>query len=260
MPSQAPQKPPQKSIAVSFEKEHLYTLIAALDTFSRLQSGQIGMALDIAYADRNLSHEERDDLEKKIRSVVFPSDPVKEYDGHGGYTDQYRNYYAEDGSLQEESPEWKAMKHRPRLNHPHSSFGVGASEMKAGTIAFEIRKVLEEYLHYERYNGRRNITDVSGDGMSYSYSGVKPPKVLDWSPTATFKIPKKYHKDIKALMEDQAWPDLWDFVDRVFAKAPLPKGESSQILQQGETWVVEVKKPHLETHRKTPTHESTAPV
>jgi len=261
MPSQPPQKSPQKSIAVSFEKEHLYTLIAALDTYSRLRSGQVGMALDIAYGDRNLSYEERDDLEKKIRSVVFPSDPIKEYDGHGGYTDQYHNSYDKNGNLLLESPEWKMVKDRPRLSHPHSSYGVGSPEMKGGTIAFEIRKVLEEYLHYERNNGRRNPMDVSGDGMPFSFSGVKPPKLLDWSTTASFKIPKKYHKHIEAWIEKKAWPDLWDLIDRVFVKNPLPRGESSQILKQGEDWVVEVKKPCIppQTHPKQ-SHESPTPV
>jgi hypothetical protein len=243
--SSRPKKSEQTPVTIAFEEAHLYTLIAALDTYSRLQSGQIGMALDIVYADRDLSYEEREDLERRVRAVAFPKDPALTYDGHGGYTDQYHNSYGEDGALQEESPEWKAAKNRPKLNHPNSSFGVGCPEMKGGTIAFEIRKVLEEFLHYKRYEGRRNPMDVSGDGMPFSYSGIKPPQILNWSPTATFKIPKRYHKKVDALIEKKAWPDLWNLVERAFSKNPLPRGESSQILRQGEGWVVEVKKPTI---------------
>lgn len=69
-------KQPSKRIRVEFEKEHLNVIVAAVRVYSRLRSGQIGMALDEAYYDRNLSWDEREYLEARVRHIAFPKNYI----------------------------------------------------------------------------------------------------------------------------------------------------------------------------------------
>lgn len=235
-----------KKIEIQFNEEHLYVLINALETYSRLQSGQIGIAFDTVFFDRNLSWDERNYLEKAIRYITFPANPRREYDGHGGFYDQYGNEYNEGGNIISESEEWKRLKNRPHLDHPNSYFGVGCKEMQNGTIAFEIKKVIEQYLHYKRNNGYRSVMDVSGDGMKFSYSGIPSPKVADFDPSLTFQIPKKYQKTIDDLFLKKDWKNLWDYVENtIFKRKPLPKGSKTKIEKnKKENWQVVVEEPY----------------
>jgi len=74
-------------VQIEFDEEHLGVLVAALETYSRLQSGQIKMALDTVYADRDISYDEGEYLENAVRYIAFPSNPKREYDGHGSFYD-----------------------------------------------------------------------------------------------------------------------------------------------------------------------------
>ena len=57
---------------VSFTDKHLEVLVSALETFYRLKSGQIGIALDIAY-DFKMSYDDKQEVEKQIRTFLdFP--------------------------------------------------------------------------------------------------------------------------------------------------------------------------------------------
>jgi hypothetical protein len=234
-----------EKIQIEFEEEHLHVLIVALETYSRLQSGQISYAMDTVYADRDLSYDERQYLENVIRYIAFPSNPRREYDGHGGFYDQYNNEYDEGGNIINESDEWKRLKNRPHLDHPNSSFGVGCKETKHGTMAFEIRKVIDQYFHYKRNNGYRKICDVSGDGMKWSYSGVPAPKVVGFEPSLSFNIPKKYHKKVTNLFDSQKYEEMWKYIDTVvFKNKPLPKGSCSKFSKKGDDWCIIVEEPY----------------
>lgn len=232
-------------VQIEFDEEHLSVLVAALETYSRLQSGQIKMALDTVYADRDISYEDGQYLENAVRYIAFPSNPKKEYDGHGGFYDQYDNEYDESGNIVEESESWKKKKNFPHLDHANSSFGVGCPEMKSGTIAFEIKKVITQYLHYKRNDGYRNIMNVDGDGIINSYSGVPAPKVVGFHPQKEFVIPKRYQEKAESLFQDKKYNELWKVVDKVFIKNPLPKGKSSRIVKnESGSWCVVVEEPY----------------
>lgn len=236
-----------KKIQIEFESEHLPILINALETYARLQSGQVGVAMDTVYADRNLSWDEKNHIEGTIRYIAFPANPRKEYDGHGSFYDQYQNEYDENGNIIDESKEWGNKKNRPHLDHPNSSFGVGCKEMKTGTIAWEIKKVIDQYLHYERNDGYRKISDVSGDGIICSYSGVPKPVVIGFEPKKEFLIPKKYQEKVEALFQEKKYDDLWKVVDKAFTKKPLPKGNRSTVKKntQNDKWYVSVEEPYM---------------
>lgn len=243
-------KKQNKKIQIEFESEHLPVLINALETYSRLQSGQVSMAMDTVYVDRNLSWDEREHIEGTVRYMAFPANPRREYDGHGGFYDQYNNQYDENGNIVEESEEWKSKKNRPHLDHPNSSFGVGCPEMKNGTIAWEIKKAIEEFLHYERNGGYRDM-GVDGDGVM-NISGVPNAKILNqvfyggstyWKPQKEFKIPQRFQQEMGILLKDKRFDDAWKIVDKSFKNKPLPKGSAIRIVEKSDTYYVVVEKP-----------------
>lgn len=234
-------------VQIEFEEEHLPVLISALETYSRLQSGQVGIALDCVYGDRNFSYQEREHIQNVIRYYAFPQSVKREYDvAHEEYYDQYGNTYSNEGKVVEESECWKRFKNRPHLDHSNSSYGVGCEEMKSGTIAFEIKKVIDQYLHYKRNNGYRRASDVSGDGMKHSYSGVPAPTVLNFKPELKFKIPKRYQKKVDKMFVDDKWVELWDVIENIFKDNPLPRGNKSKLQNIDNEWHVIVEEPYAQ--------------
>ena len=237
-----------KRIQVEFERQHLLVLISALETYSRLQSGQIKMAMDEVYWDKGLTYEEGQYLENAVRSIAFPPNAKREYDGHGGFYDQYGNEYDESGEIVKESEDWKNKKIRPHLDHPNSSFGVGCKEMIRGTIAWEIKKAIEEFLHYERNDGYRDM-GVDGDGV-LNVTGIPEVKIIDsdtkqyWVPEKHFLIPKQYQKRIEEFLKIEKYSDVWSVVDKAFKKKPLPKGKLAKIEKYDGSYYVVVEKPY----------------
>lgn len=237
-----------KRVQIEFDEKHLPLLLNALETYSRLCSGQIGMAMDTVYADRWLTHEERDHIENTIRYYAFPQNPRREYDnGHEEFYDQYNNVYDENGQIVEESEQWKRFKDRPHLDHPHSSFGVSCKEMKQGTVAFELKKVIAQYLHYKFNEGFRSISNVDGDGMKFPYSDIPKAEIIGFKPQKEFAFPKKYQQKIEAIhsMEGQKrWDKVWEYVGEAFKQKPLPRGSVTRIEKIKNEWHVVVEEPY----------------
>lgn len=237
-----------KKIQIEFDSKHLPVVINALETYSRLQSGQVSMAMDTVYFDRNLSWDERNHIEGTIRYIAFPANPRREYDGHGGFFDQYNNEYDESGSIAKESDDWKSKKNRPHLDHPNSSFGVGCPEMKNGTIAWEIKKAIEEFLHYERNDGYRDM-GVDGDGV-LNISGIPNAKIIDtetreyWKPIKRFPIPFKYQTKIADLIQSNKFSDVWSLIDKAFKNKKLPAGKCRKVEEKDSLYYVVVEKPY----------------
>lgn len=239
----------KQPIQVEFDRKHIPILVSALEVYSRLQSGQIGIALDTVYSDRNLSWNERNYLENVVRYVAFPPIPKREYDGHGGFYDQYNNEYNKDGEIINESEEWERLRNRPHLDNSNCYFGVGCEEMKKGTIAWEIKKAIEEFLHYERNGGCRTMT-VDGDGV-LNITGIPNAKIIDpvlktyWKPEKQFRIPQKYQNKVDSCIKNKNYKEIWNIVDKAFKSKPLPKGSSSRIEEVSGTYYVIVEKPYI---------------
>jgi hypothetical protein len=119
--------------------------------------------------------------------------------------------------------------------------------MKDGDVAWEIKKVIEQYKHYQRNNGFRRICDVSGDG-AMQISEVPVPKIIDsngyWKPQKSFIIPKRYQKYIDASLKIEKYSDVWSVVDKAFKKKPLPNGKLSRIEKYDGSYYVVVEEPY----------------
>ena len=198
---------PRKKVAIQFDEEHLHTIATAMEVYSRLRSGQIKFAFDAAFCDKNLTYEDGETIESFVRALVFRND-------------------------------------EHIINNRNAYYGVGQEQMKDGTEAWEIKKTVEQYLHYERNDGYRNIMDVSGDGPMQC-SKVPVPKILNFEPSKTFPLPKKCYKSLDRLFEKKDYSAMWIIVDKMFQDTPLPKGNTTKIEKVDNQWVVIVNEPYI---------------
>jgi len=58
-------------ISIEFDRKHLSVLTTALEIYSRLRSGQIKIAMDSAFEDKELTYEDGQVLESFVRTIVF---------------------------------------------------------------------------------------------------------------------------------------------------------------------------------------------
>jgi hypothetical protein len=199
-----------KKVLIEFDERHLSTLTKALEVYSRLRSGQIKFAVDAAFWDKELTYNDGEVIESFVRTLVFRKD-------------------------------------EQMIKNRNSYYGVGCLHMKDGTVAWEIKKTIEEYQHYQRNNGIRKIGDVSGDG-AMQISGIAIPKIKGdvtgyWSPMMVFRIPQRYQEPMDKAMKEKNFKKVWDIVDKSFKKKPLPKGSSTKVVENGSYYVV-VEKPY----------------
>lgn len=203
-------KPESRKVSIEFDERHLSTLTTALEVYSRLRGGQIKFAFDNVFWDKNLTYEDGEVLESFVRTIVFREDK---------FLTENRNAY----------------------------YGIGCEEMKDGDVAWEIKKVIEQYNHYQRNDGFRRICDVSGDG-AMQISDVPIPKIIEyngyWKPQKSFIIPKKYQKNIEVSMKTEKFSDVWSVVDKAFKRNPLPKGKLSRIEKYDGSYYVVVEEPY----------------
>jgi hypothetical protein len=198
---------PRKKVAIQFDEEHLHTIATAMEVYSRLRSGQIKFAFDAAFCDKNLTYEDGETIESFVRTLVFRND-------------------------------------EHIINNRNAYYGVGQEQMKDGTEAWEIKKTVEQYLHYERNDGYRNVMDVSGDGPMQC-SKVPVPKILNFEPSKTFPLPKNCYKSLDRLFEKKDYSAMWIIVDKMFQDTPLPKGNTTKIEKVDNQWVVIVNEPYI---------------
>jgi hypothetical protein len=204
-------KTDSEKVSIEFDERHLETLTTALEVYSRLRSGQIKFAIDAAFWDKYLTYNDGEVIESFVRTLVF-------------------------------------RKEEEIINNKNSYYGVGCLNMKDGTVAWEIKKVIEQYLHYKRNNGMRRICDVSGDGP-LEISGISAPKVLDsikgyWKPQKEFRIPQGKQESMKKAMDNKDYEKAWSIVYDSFKKKPLPTGKKTRIEEVAGTYYVIVEEPY----------------
>jgi len=200
-------KAESKKITIEFDEKHLGTITTAMEVYSRLRSGQIKFAMDAAFGDKGLTYQDGEVLESFVRTLVFHKEKMLM---------ENRNCY----------------------------YGVGCEEMKDGTVAWEIKKTIEHYLHYQRNGGCRKICDVTGDGPM-QMSDVPVPRIVNWKPEKVFKIPARHQSSVHKAIEEKTFDKAWTIVDKVFKTDPLPRGKCSKIKQNEEgQYCVIVEEPY----------------
>ena len=199
-----------KKVSIEFDERHLSTLTTALEVYSRLRSGQIKFAMDAAFHDKELTYQDGEVLESFVRTIVF-------------------------------------NKEKMLMENRNAYYGVGCDQMKDGTVAWEVKKIIEQYNHYQRNDGFRRICDVSGDG-AMQISDVPIPKIIElngyWKPQKSFIIPKKVQDRIEVYIKTENFSDIWSVVDKAFKKNPLPKGKLSRIEKYDDSYYVVVEEPY----------------
>ena len=203
-------KPLSKKVAIEFDEKHLSTLTTALEVYSRLRGGQIKFSFDSAFWDKQLTYSDGEVLESFVRTIVFSNDKL---------LTENRNAY----------------------------YGVGCDGMKDGTVAWEIKKVIEQYQHYQRNNGFRKLCDVTGDSPM-QVSDVPIPRITElngyWKPQKSFIIPKRYQKIIESSIKIEKYSDVWSVIDKAFKKTPLPRGKLSRIEKYDNSYYVVIEEPY----------------
>jgi hypothetical protein len=206
---------PSKKVSIEFDEKHLGTLATALEVYSRLRSGQIKMAMDTAFWDKDLTYQDGEVLESMVRTIVF-------------------------------------YKEKELMENRNCYYGIGCEKMKDGTVAWEIKKTIDQYLHYQRNDGYRQICDVSGAG-AFQSSEVPMPKIIEpsrmlsefayWKPQKEFRIPQRYQERVDKAMKSKDFTLVWGIVDKAF-KNTLPKGSSSSVQEVAGTYYVVITEPY----------------
>jgi len=186
-------KKTHKKVTVTFDERNIPVIARALEIFMRMRSGQITMALDECYADKqtkmlkdeNYDHfNDNKDIEALIRKVYFKD-----------------------------------------LGSPNAAWGVGQYGF-GGEEAYMIWKTLRQYMAYERNGG------YSGSGRDFdtcwgSYSDVPNPVVEGFSTRKFFKAPKKIEQDLDYLYSEQKYKECFDLIDKKWKT--LPKGDKYEL-------------------------------
>jgi hypothetical protein len=200
-----------KKVSIEFDERHLATITTALEVYSRLRAGQVAMAMSTAFIDKAcLNYIDTHVIESVVKTLAFRNEDI--------------------------------------CTIPNSYYGVGCEQMKDGTAAWEIKKVIEEYLHYQQNDGFRQIMNVGGNG-AMQYSEVPIPKIIDpingyWKPEKEFKIPQKYQESIREAIKNKDFTKTWSIVDKSFKNKPLPKGSKSRIEEKNNYYYVIIEKPY----------------
>jgi hypothetical protein len=200
---------------IEFTDEHLNIINKALEVYSRLRSGQVKIAMDEAYYDYRLTWEESESIENYVRKIIFPSPPYIEYDGHGGYFDQYGNSYNESGEILEITYEQKCRNKRPQDMGRHTYFGVGSKEMSdnGGTLAYEIQSTLRQYLALKKNDGYYENTTDFRDPLHLT--SVPLPIIEGFNKEKKFVIKgKSIVKKIQDAEDKQDWQIFWNIINK----------------------------------------------
>lgn len=227
---------------IKFTDEHLRTILTALEVYSRLRAGQIKIAMEEAFPEYWLTYIECDQIEKCVRSFLFPDPPQLKYDGHGGYYDQYGGEYDENGKRVGE-PTWEDKAREKRSHLPNRSYyGVGSKEIGDGQIAWEILSTLRQYISLKNNDG------YHGMGVNYQdplkLSEVPLPEIEGFSAEKKFQIKgKAVVNKLRKMEETKDFTKFWEVVREYLSRnyPELKSYDQARVEPEGNHYVVLVK-------------------
>ena len=216
---------------ISFTDAHLRVIEQALEVLCRLRLGQFDYALEEAFPEACLSHDESKGLLSHLRSVIMPESPVLRYDGHGGYYDQYGNSYGEDKELNGE-PSYEMKWFLKRANAMgiagglNSSWGISNEKVGSGQLAYEIRQTIRQYLAVKKNDGYFEHMFVTYDDP-LKITGEPLPVIEGFIKEKTFVVkPTEINAHLNRLFKakNPNWKKMWEIVE---ANCELPKNIKS---------------------------------
>lgn len=182
---------------VKLSDRHLEVIRDALETYFRMKTGQVSIALDTVY-DFKLNHEQSQAIESIVKAMVLPE-----------------------------------------IASRGTSYSFNSPQIGDGTIAYEITKVIDEYLAVKRNDGYYGHTvDFSGPLKA---SDEPLPEILDHKNYKDFVFDKKQSAKANKLYSSKNFDKLWEYVYGLFPD--LPKGEKTEVIPSFNTVTVRVYKP-----------------
>jgi hypothetical protein len=197
----------RQPVTIEFDERHLPIITRALECFMRLRSGQITMALDEVYADK--------------QTKMLKDKDYSHYDDNKSIEKLIRSVYFKD------------------LDSPNAAWGIGQYGF-GGEEAYMISKTLRQYMAYKRNDG------YAGTGRDFdttwgTYSDIPNPVVKGFSTRKFFKAPKSLRKPLADLVEKKDFRGAFDLIERKFKT--LPRGDKYEISFSGDDWGVFVTAP-----------------
>ena len=238
---------------ISFSDTHLKTIETALEVYCRMKLGQFSTAIDEAFPEASLSWEELESVHKFLRGVIMPVTPILSYDGHGGYVDQYDNYYGEDRELDDEL-DYQQKNFLKRANSSNgilgglnSSFGIGSDKIADGNIAYEIRQTIRQYLTVKRNDGFFDYMNVGFDDP-LNVSGEPLPTIEGFSKEKVYAVKNKnINTRLNRLFAAKSpnWKKMWELVELNCDKPDNLESSRRRLNFNGETkeWELILEKP-----------------
>lgn len=174
----------EQPVTITFDVRHLPVLRRALDCYTRLRAGQIGIALDEVYADKRVRGDRPSEYDDPIERLV-----------REGYF--------------------------PELKHPGSSHGVGRYGY-GGEEAYEISATLRQFLAYLRNDGF--VGDGVDYYKSLAYSGVPMPVIHGFTTKKFFKAPDSIAEDLMKFYQAESGIECFDLIVKKWENPPSGQG------------------------------------
>ena len=175
------------SITIKFEDEHLPIISRALEAYSRARMGQFGIMIEQMFPEKLIDWDDRDKIEKTLREIIFDE---------------------------------------PNMSSLSYSYGIGNENVGGGQAAYEIHKVINQYISVQRSGGKWGYTTDYQDPLEYS--GIKLPEVVGFKKYIDYPIPDVDYK-FTELYQAENWKVCWEFIDEI---VEYDKGEKSEIVAE----------------------------
>lgn len=194
---------------ITFEQEHLPIISRALEAYARAKMGQFGIMVDEIFPEKMIGWDDRNEIERFMREIIF------------------------------DEPKMKSLSY---------SYGVGNEKVRDGQAAYEIHKVVNQFLAVQRSEGKWGYTTDYQDPLEYS--GVALPEIQGFKKYIDYPIPDVDYK-FTELYQAQNWKVCWEYIDEIIE---YDKGEKSEIVAEpyelvGEGYVdyfLRIWKPRLD--------------
>lgn len=186
----------EQTFNFTLTKTQMRVIVRALEAFERAQMGQFKIAFEQIF-----EYESDEEYRKKLKHLDW---------------DEY--------SALEQMVKTSIFNRESNIHSNHSSLGIaGVSE--SGKIAYEIEKVITQFLIVENNDGYWTDSYRSYDDP-LKLSQEPLPVVKEFKKYKDYPIPKKHWKKLRELFKENNMKSMWEIVDQY-----IPKDVSSSNIE-----------------------------